>query len=284
MSLHSTSRRSLFRRGLVALATAATLLAGGLIAAPAAQAIPLVDTDERDGTTFTTRMYAKGSTISGAVDNDILWDPPSFRYLVDLGWTGGKLRSFDGVVTLQRVGSTNVRRFPLMVDERGNRTRTVDLPGTIDLGFYRVGIEFTAGVQRPDGQVNWHRVNVNNVKTVSIRRATELQGAISNHTATDGRPSRITGTVRGFRIGDDGDLSWRTLHSGTVHLSYDPDGPVLDEERNVYVRELTIGSDGTFSTVVPAHDRWWKLTYAGSDRFAGSMMWLPQGDYEGCGC
>ena len=283
MSLHSTSRTSIFRRGLVVLATAATLLAGGLVAAPAAQAIPLVDTDQRDGTVVTTRMQAGGSLIYGNTETNKLY-PAVFRYKVDLGWTGGKLRAFDGVVTLQRIGAANVRRFPVTVDAHGNTSKTIKLPGTINPGFYRVGIEFTAAVQRPDGEVNRHRVNINNAETVSVRRQTMIQKSISNPTATDGRPSRITGKVRALRIGDDGDLSWATVRSGTVHLSYDPDGPWEDDKKNVYVRELTIGSDGEFTTVVPAHDRWWKLTYAGSDRFADNYDWLPQGDHSGCGC
>ncbi len=131
--------------------------------------------------------------------------------------------------------------------------------------------------------LNRHRVNVNNAETVSIRRASQVQASITSPTATDGRPSRITGKVRGLRIGDDGDLSWRSLGSGTVYLSYDPNGP-WEAGKNVFVRELTIGSDGTFTTVVPAHQRWWKLTYPGSDRFVDNYTLVPQGDHSGCGC
>lgn len=283
MSLPSTSRTSLVRRGLVALATSATLLAGGLVAAPAAQAIPLVDTDERDGTVVKTRMQAGGSLINGDTRTNELY-PVVFRYKVDLSWTGGKLRAFDGVVTLQRVGGSHVRRYPVAVDRHGNAGDTVRLPGRINPGFYRVGIEFTAALQQPDGEVNRHRVDVNDAETVSIRRATQFKASITNPKATDGRPSRVSGKVRALGIAADGDLSWVTVHSGTVHLSYDPDGPWEYDKKNVYVRAMTIARDGTFSTVVPAKDRWWKLTYAGNDRFARNLSWLPQGDHEGCGC
>ncbi|MFD2794083.1 hypothetical protein ACFS27_11055 [Promicromonospora vindobonensis] len=283
MSLPSRSRTSLLRRGLVVLATSATLVAGGLVAAPAAQAVPVVDIDDRDGTVVTTRMQAGGDLINGNTRTNELY-PVVFRYKVDLGWTGGKLRAFDGVVTLQRVGGSNVRRYPVTVDRHGNAGDTVRLPGRINPGFYRVGIEFTAALQRPDGQVNRHRVNINNSETVSIRRATWVKASIANPTATDGRPSRISGKVQALSIAADGDLSWATVHSGTVHLSYDPDGPWKYDAKNVYVRALTIPRDGTFSTVVSARDRWWKLTYAGNDRFAKTTNWLPQGDHEGCGC
>jgi hypothetical protein len=266
----------------VALATAATLLAGGLVAAPAAQAVPLVDTDERDGTVVTTRMQAAGDLIYGNTKSDTLY-PVTFGYKVDLGWTGGTLRTFDGEVTLQKVGGTHVRRYPITVNAHGNTSDTVRLPGTINPGFYRVGIEFTAAVQRPDGQVNRHRVNVNNAETVSIRRQTEFRASIANPKATDGRPSRISGKVLALSINGD-NLTWTTVRSGIVHLSYDPDGPWASDKKNVYVRELRIARDGTFTTVVPAHDRWWKITYAGNDRFADVYTWLPQGDHEGCGC
>lgn len=284
MSLQSTSRSSTFRRGLVVLATAATLLAGGLVAAPAAQATPVVDTSERDGTVVTTRMQARGSVITGNTETDKLY-PASFQYWVDLDWTGGELREFDGVVTLQRAGARQVRRFPVTLNTDGFRTSKITLPGTINPGSYRVGIEFTATVERPDGRLIVHTVDVNKAKIVPIRRWTMIEASITNPTATDGRTSRIRGKVLVLSIGDDGDLFWSTMRSGSVHLAYDPDGPWADEEFEVYVRKLDIGEAyGYFSTLVPARDRWWKVTYSGTDQFADSVKWLPQGDHSGCGC
>ena len=71
MSLHSTSRTSLFRRGLVAVATATTLLAGGLVVAPAAQASspPVVtgaiSTQETDGRPARITAVVRELRISG---------------------------------------------------------------------------------------------------------------------------------------------------------------------------------------------------------------------------
>ncbi|GAA2245453.1 hypothetical protein GCM10010413_56520 [Promicromonospora sukumoe] len=284
MSLHSTSRSSALRRGLVALATAATLLAGGLVVAPSAQATPLVDTSERAGTVVTTRMQAKGSIIRGNVETDEL-HPAYVTYWVNLDWTGGDLQAFDGVVTLQRVGARQVRTFPLTLDADGDRSRRIKLPGTITPGSYRVGIEFTATVERRDGRLVEHTVDVNNARTVPVRRTSMIEASISNPTATDGRTSRIRGKLLVLGIADDGDLTWDPMQSGTVRLSYDPDGPWEDRAREVFVRDLTVsGAHGTFFTRVAARDRWWKLTYAGNAQFADSVLWLPQGDHSGCGC
>lgn len=285
MTLPSTSRTSIYRRGLVSLAAAATLLAGGLVAAPAAQATPLVDTSERDGTVVTTRMQAKGSVIHGDTETDELSRALVF-YWVNLDWNGGELQAFDGVVTLQRAGAKQVRSFPLTVDADGDRSKRIALPGTITTGSYRVGIEFTATVERPDGRLVRHEVDVNNAKTVPIKRQTMIEASISNPTANDGRTSRIKGKVLALHIADDGDLSWAAVRSGTVRLSYDPDGRWGDGGREVQVRDLTISeAHGTFFTRVPARDRWWKLTYPGTDQYADTTKWLPQGDeYPGCGC
>jgi hypothetical protein len=283
MSLHSTSRGSTLRQGLVVLATAATLLAGGLVAAPAAQAAPVVDTSERAGTAVTTRMNAKGGLISGNPETDFV-SPGSFRYWVDLGWTGGELDAFDGVVTLQRVGATQVRRFPVTLDAQGDRTRRIDLPATLTPGSYRVGIEFTATVQRPDGQLIAHEVDVNNAKTVPILAETRIEASITNPTDTDGRPSRIRGKVSAIHVGDNGDVTWERLRSGTVRLSFDPDGPYTGSEKPVHVRDVSIGSLGWFTTTVPARQGWWPLDYAGTDRNAGTVLNLRQGEHEGCGC
>jgi hypothetical protein len=268
----------------VVLATAATLLAGGLVAAPAAQATPLVDTSESDGTVVTTHMQARGSVITGNTETDTL-NPASFQYWVDLDWTGGELRAFDGVVTLQRAGARQVRRFPVTLDADGFKSRKISLPGTINPGSYRVGIEFTATVERPDGRLVVHTVDVNNAKMVPIRRSTLIEASITNPTATDGRTSRIHGRVLALSIGDDGDVFWSRMLMGSVHLSYDPDGPWADDMQDVYVRELAMGTAyGYFSTLVPARDRWWKVTYSGTTQYADAVEWLPQGDHSGCGC
>ncbi|MFD7021568.1 hypothetical protein [Promicromonospora sukumoe] len=284
MSLHGTSRSSALRRGLVALATAATLLAGGLVVAPSAQATPLVDTSEREGTVVTTRMQAKGSVITGDVETDKLY-PARVTYWVNLDWTGGELQSFDGVVTLQRAGARQVRTFPLTLNAAGDRHRVIELPGTITAGSYRVGIEFTATVERRDGRLVEHTVDLNNAKTVPVQRWSMIKASVSNPTATDGRSSRIKGEVFVLGVGADGDLTWDRMQSGTVRLSYDPDGPWEDRAREVFVRNLTVsGAHGTFFTRVAARDRWWKLTYTGTSQFAPAVKWLPQGDHSGCGC
>ena len=267
MSLHSTSRTSILRRGLVALATATTLLATGLVVAPAAQAGPIVDTSERGGTVITTRMNGKGATIYGDAETDEV-SAAKVQYWVDLDWTGGDLQAFEGEITLQRAGARQVRRYPVTLDENGDRTQRIVLPGTVTPGSYRVGIEFTAEVARPDGEVVEHSVDVNNGRTVPVRVVSEVEGRITNPKATDGRPSRITGRVRVLSI----DAEAR------------PDGPWEDGKSDVFVRKLNIGPKGWFSTGVLARDRWWYVSYAGNTQFDDSKIWLPQGDHEGCGC
>lgn len=218
MSLHSTSRTSSFRRGLVALAAGATLLAGGLVAAPAAQAaLPLVDTSKRDGTVVTTRMSTDTTDIS-VVGNTL--EPVFLWYDVKLGWTGGTL--------------------------------------------------------------NLHRIDLDDVKKHSIRRETRIRAEITNPEATDGRPSRITGSVRALGLSRDGDISWSTLRGGTVRLAYDPDGSLPGTEPSVHVRDLTIRPNGKFSTVVPAREGAWEIRYGGNHWLDRSFTSVP--DRGGCGC
>ncbi|MFI8525252.1 hypothetical protein ACIGB8_12445 [Promicromonospora sukumoe] len=285
MSQHRTSRTALLRRGLVALATATTLLAGGLVVAPSAQAVPVVDLDSRGGTVVKTRMDAWGSVIEGDVTTDKL-SAAKVRYEIDLDWSGGKLSvsDFDGVVTLQRVGAKQVRQFPVTVDRDGKRSGTIKLPGTLTPGSYRVGIEFTARVKRPDGRSMWHRVDVNNAETVSVRRETVLDASITNPRATDGRSSRITGRVRALSVSADGDVYWSTLRSGTVQLSYYPGGLFRNEAEPVSVRPLTIDRHGKFTTVVPARDRIWVLDYAGTKQLNPDGRFVVQGPERSCGC
>ena len=283
MSLHSTSRTSILRRGLVALATTTTLLATGLVVAPAAQAGPIVDTSERGGTVITTRMNGKGATIRGDAETDEV-SAAKVQYWVDLDWTGGDLQAFEGEITLQRAGARQVRRYPVTLDENGDRTQRIVLPGTVTPGSYRVGIEFTAEVERPDGEVVEHSVDVNNGRTVPVRRVYDVEGRITNPKATDGRPSRITGRVRVLSIADDGDVYWSSLQGGHVSVYYDPDGPWEDAKSDVFVRKLNIGPKGWFSTGVLARDRWWYVSYEGNTYYGDSKIWLPQGDHEGCGC
>jgi hypothetical protein len=280
MSLRSTSRTSSFRRGLVALSAGAALLAGGLVAAPAAQAaLPLVDTSKRDGTVVTTRMSTATTDIS-VVGNEL--EPVFLWYDVKLGWTGGKLRAFEGEVTLQRAGASGVRRIPVTLDEDGFQKTRITLPGTISPGFYHVGIEFTAAVERPDGTLNLHRVDLDNVKKHSIRRETRIRSEITNPEATDGRPSRITGSVQALRLSGDGNISWSTLRGGTVRLAYDPDGSLPGTEPSVSVRDLTIRPNGKFSTVVPAREGAWEIRYGGNRWLDRSVTFVP--DRGGCGC
>jgi hypothetical protein len=283
MSLPSTSRTSLFRRGLVALATAATILATGLVAAPAAQAaLPLIDASERGGTVITTRMNAVGATISGNAATNKL-DPVKFWYDLDLRWTGGELRSFDGVITLQGDGATHVRRFPLTLDADGDRFKTVRLPGRITPGTYHVGIEFTAALERPDGRLVLHNVDVDKAKKVLIRRDTRFRGEITNPTATDGRSSRITGQFQWLRIGSDGDLWWSPVRNTTVRLYHDVG--VHGSGNEVFVRTLTVGPGGNLSTVVPAREGAWILKYAGNGHAIPRHGWIAQGSMGGgCGC
>jgi hypothetical protein len=273
------------RRAVVAAAAAAGLLATGLVVAPAAQAaLPLVDASERGGTVVTTRMSAAGDTISGNAATDRL-DPVELWYELDLRWTGGKLRSFDGVVTLEGVDATHVRRFPVTLDADGDRFEKVRLPGRITPGFYRVGIEYTAAVERSDGRLVLHDVDVDQAKKVSIRRDVRFQGEITRPTATDGRPSRITGQFQWLRISGAGELSWSPVRDTTVRLYHDPDGHLGFEEEAVFVRTLTVGPGGNISTVVPAREGSWELRYAGSDWSVTRYGVIPQGSGGGgCGC
>ncbi|MGI5188801.1 hypothetical protein ACQEVI_11750 [Promicromonospora sp. CA-289599] len=261
------------------------LFVAGLVVSPVAQAaLPLVDASERHGTVITTRMNANGETITGNVAANRL-DPVDFVYELDLHLTGGKLRAFDGVVTLQGVDATRVRRFPVTLNADGDRTEKVPLPGRITPGFYRVGIEYTAAVERPDGRLVLHHVDVDQAKKVSIRRDVHFQGEITHPTATDGRPSRITAQFESLRISRAGDLSWGPVRNAEVRLYHDPDGHLEFEEEPVFVRTLTVGPDGTISTVVPAREGSWELRYAGSDQTVRRHGAIPQGSGGGgCGC
>jgi hypothetical protein len=284
MTQLSTSRTSILRRGLVAVAAAGFFVAG-LVVAPVAQAaLPLVDASERDDTVITTRMNANGETITGSVTTNRL-DPVDFVYQLDLRWTGGKLRAFDGVVTLQGVDATKVRRFPVTLDADGDSTEKVPLPGRITPGRYHVGIEYTAAVERPDGRLVLHHVDVDQAKKVSIRRDVHFEGEITHPTATDGRPSRITAQFESLHISRAGDLSWSPVRNTEVRLYHDPDGHLEFEEEPVFVRTLTVGPDGNISTVVPAREGAWELRYAGSDQAVRRHGAIEQGSGGGgCGC
>lgn len=98
----------------------------------------------RDGTVVTTRMHAFSSLIEASRTTGRV-DPVTFTYGVDLGRTGGDLRAFDGVVTLQQAGATTVRRYPATVHAHGVRREQISLPATLPPGFYRVG----PGSRRP---------------------------------------------------------------------------------------------------------------------------------------
>lgn len=274
-----------WRRGLTALAAAAALLAATFVTAPTAQAaLPLVDASERAGTVVTTRMTAAGATITGNAATDRL-EPVEFWYELDLRWTGGELRSFDGEVTLQKAGSAHVRHYPVTLDADGDRYRTVRLPGRIAPGFYHVGVEYTAVVERPDGRLVPHHVDVDRAKKVSVRRDVRFQGEITHPRATDGRPSRITAQFQWLRISGDGDLSWSPARNTTVRLYHDPDGAFEDGREPVFLRTLTAGPGGNVSTVVPAREGAWELRYAGNDWTVPRHGVIHQGsDGGGCGC
>ncbi|WP_423462758.1 hypothetical protein ACO229_21610 [Promicromonospora sp. MS192] len=274
-----------WRQGLTALVAAVVLLVTALVVAPAAQAaLPLVDASERDGTVVTTRMTAAGATIAGNAATDRI-EPVTFWYELDLRWTGGELRSFDGEVTLQGVGATHVRRYPVTLDADGDRFAKIRLPNRVTPGFYAVGIEYTAAVERPDGKLVLHHVEVDRAKKISVRRDVRFQGEITNPRATDGRPSRITGQFQWLRISGDGDLSWSPVRNTTVRLYRDPDGIFEDEREPVFVRTLTAGPGGNISTVVPAREGAWQLRYAGNDWTVPRYGVILQGrSGGGCGC
>ncbi|PUB28863.1 hypothetical protein C8K30_103288 [Promicromonospora sp. AC04] len=281
MSLPSTSRTSLFRRGLVAVATATTLLAGGLVVAPAAQAaLPVVDVHERQGTTVTTSMFASGSTIWGDVDEQIL-RPARFGYSVALKASGGTMLGAEVEVTLQKIDREPVRKRTIEMKRTstGMASRgAINFTGTIAPGTYRVGVEVFTVVRKADGTRVRHLIDVNEAQRVQFKRATVVDASISSD-ATDGRPARINASARVLRVADDGSISWLRIRSGAAILSYDADGPWGDK-RAVFVRDLTIGSDGRISTVVETREGYWKVTYPGTSRFAASTGWVP----ELCGC
>jgi hypothetical protein len=281
MSLPSTSRTSLFRRGVVALAAAATLLAGGLVAAPAAQALPVVDSSTSRGTTVTTSMFASGSTVYGNVDEQKL-HPARFGYTVAVKASGGRLASVEAEVTAQKIDREPVRKRTIVMTRTGSHDAvsrgSVNFHGSIDPGTYYAGVEIFAVVRKADGTRVRHHIDVHNANTVQFRRGSWTTATISTD-ATDGRPARINATARVLRVDDDGSLSWLRLRSGNAILSFDPDGPYGDE-RAVFVRDLKIGSDARISTVVDTRKGYWKVTYPGNSRFAPSTGWVP----ELCGC
>ncbi|MFD6446239.1 hypothetical protein ACFWEJ_14145 [Promicromonospora sp. NPDC060204] len=283
MSLHSTSRTSLFRRGLVALASATALLAGGLVVAPAAQAasLPVVDVHKRQGTTVTTSMYASGSTIWGNSETEQV-RPARFGYTVALKASGGTMLGSEVEVTLQKIDRQPVRKRTIVLKRTSStamiKRGAINFTGTIDPGTYRVGVEVFTVIRKADGTRVRHQIDVNEAQRVQFRRATMVHAGISTD-ATDGRPARINATAKVLRVADDGSVSWLRIRSGSAILSYDPDGP-WGEKRAVFVRDLKIGSDGRISTVVKARDGYWKVTYVGNSRFADGTGWIP----ELCGC
>ncbi|PUB28864.1 hypothetical protein C8K30_103289 [Promicromonospora sp. AC04] len=282
MSLPSTST---FRRGLVAVATATTLLAAGLVVAPAAQAaLPVVDSHTSQGTTVTTSMFASGSTIFADVDGQRLY-PARFGYTVALKASGGTMLGAEVEVTLQKIDRERVRKRTIEMKRTstGMLSRgTINFPGTIDPGTYRVGVEVFTVVRKADGTRVRHLIDVNEAQRVQFRLVTEVYGTVSSQ-ATDGRPARINATARVLRIDDDGSLSLLRIRSGAAILSFDADGP-YGASRPVFVRDLKIGSDGKISTVVESRKGYWKVTYPGTSRFADSRAWIGQGMPDGCGC
>ena len=284
MTLPSTSRTSIYRRGLVSLAAAATLLAGGLVAAPAAQATPLVDTSERDGTVVTTRMSANGAFV-GANEETKKVNPVRFSYSVDLDWTGGTLRS------VRRGDHAPADRCDARTRVPVHREHGRDpAPAGAAARVHRAGrlprryrVRRSGGAPRRDAQGS-PVADVDNARTVTVQRQTEIRAKLSNPDATDGRPSRITGRVQALQVSRDGSFSWTTLDRGTVALSFDPDGPYSGSEEPVHLRDLRIRPAGTFSTTVDARQGWWGLDYAGSNGLADTWRGLPQGDHSGCGC
>ncbi|WP_369370421.1 hypothetical protein AB1046_16715 [Promicromonospora sp. Populi] len=283
MSLHTISRTSLFRRGLVAVATATTLLAAGLAAAPAqaAQPLPVVDVHTRQGTTVTTSMFAWGSSIHA--DGPDL-NPANVKYSVALKASGGTMLGAEAEVTVQKIDRETVRKRTIEMERSatGFQSRgTLRFDGTIDPGTYRVGVEVFTVVLKPDGTRVRHLIDVDNAKTVQIRRATITEGTISTQ-KTDGRPARINANARVLRVADDGSVSWLRIRSGAAILSFDPDG-VYGDKKAVFVRDLKI-VDGRISTVVESRKGYWKVTYPGTSRFADSVAWIGQGVPGGCGC
>lgn len=281
MSLPSTSRTSTFRRGLVALAASTAVLAASLVAAPAAQALPVVDTSTSRGTTVKTSMFASGSTIWGNVDEQTL-DPARFGYTVAVKASGGRLTRVEAEVTVQKIDREPVRRRTIVMTQTSNTAAVsrgrIPFHGSIEPGTYYAGVEIFAVVRKADGTRVRHHIDVHNANKVQFRRATKTHATISTD-ATDGRPARINATAQVLRIDDDGTLSWLRLRSGDAILSFDADGPWGDE-RAVFVRDLKIGSDARISTVVNTREGYWKVTYPGNSRFASSTGWIP----ELCGC
>ncbi|MFI2361538.1 hypothetical protein [Promicromonospora sp. NPDC019610] len=286
MSLHSTSRSSLLRRGLVALASATALLAGGLVVAPAAQAkpLPVVDVHERQGTKVTTSMYASNALIYADVKRQELY-PAEFRYSVGLKATGGTMLGAEVEVTLQKIDREPIRKRTVVMKRTSSTSMfkrgVINFTGTIAPGTYRVGVEVFTVIRKADGTRVRHLIDVNEAQRVRFQRMTQVDGTISSQ-ATDGRPARINATAKVLRVADDGSVSWLRLRSTPAILSFDPDGP-NEPERPVFVRDLKFGSDGRLSTVVESRKGWWKVTYPGTSKYADTVGWIGQGDV-GCGC
>ncbi|WP_369370422.1 hypothetical protein AB1046_16720 [Promicromonospora sp. Populi] len=285
MSLHSISRTSLFRRGLVAVATATTLLGGGLVVAPAAQAassLPVVDVHTRQGTTVTTSMFASGSTIDTDSDDS---SSARFGYSVALKASGGTLLGAEAVVTVQKIDREPVRKrtIELKPTSTGMLTRgSIHFSGTIDPGTYRAGVEIFTVVLKPDGTRVRHLIDVNEANRVQFRRNAWIEGTISTQ-KTDGRPARINAIVLAREVADDGSPSEVRIRSGAAILSFDPDG-AYGEKKATFVRDLKIGSDGKISTVVESRKGYWKVTYPGTSTNTDAVEWIAQGVPGGCGC
>lgn len=281
MSQHSTTRTSSsLRRGLVALATSAALLAGGLVVAPSAQATPVVDVHRSQGTTVRTSLSASGSTITGDVKRQKL-DPARFGYTVILEASGGTMLGSEVQVTLQKIDRTPVRKRTVVLDRTSStrmaRHGAINFTGTIAPGTYRVGVEVFTVIRKADGTRVRHVIDVDEAQRVQFKRAVSVDATISTD-AKDGRPARITARARVLRVADDGSISWLTIRSGRAILSADPDGPWGDKPAK-FVRDLTI-RDGRISTDVTTRPGYWKVTYPGTARYARSTGWLP----ELCGC
>lgn len=279
----SIIRNGLTRKVLAGTALAALLLVGGAVAVPtSATAAPVVVSDEVNGTVFRAKVEARGDVLKGNSGKPTQILPFDLRWSVALGTEGGIVTDVSTAqLTLQRVGSTSTRRYPLSFDDDLRIYGKIELPPTSVPGAYDVGLEITATVKR-GSQVTTHTVDVSRVKQVLLQRDAYIADTeISNPDDTNSEPGTLSGTVKRLRVQyPTGVGSYRIAGGVTVRIYHAADP--YDTGKATYIKSVKTNGAGQFTTTVHAKEGYWKVVAVGNDQY----VWSTSGAAQGitCGC
>ncbi|MEV0950260.1 hypothetical protein [Promicromonospora sp. NPDC050249] len=277
----SIIRNGLTRKALAGTTLAALLLVGGAVAVPtAATAAPVVISDEVNGTVFRAKLEALGDVLIGNTEKSTQIAPFDIRYAVALGTEGGIVTDVSAAqLTLQRVGSTSTRRYPVSFDDGLRISGGIELPPTAVPGKYDVGLEVTATVKR-GSQVTTHTVDVPRVKQVLLRRDTIVSAKISNPEDTNSEPGTFSGTVKRLRVHYPTGIGNYRLAGGVTVRIYHTMNPF--EGDATYVKSVKTNGAGEFTTTVRAKAGYWKAVAVGNDQYVWEHDFA--GQHSGCGC